>query len=225
MKVFGRRAVAIFLSGMLVGLPVLGSSPRGLVGVAQGKGAIQINGQPFGGQASLFSGDRILTGAASPLTVISSPAERIRFEPRTSAEVAKENHENVVRLNLGAMEFRTAGATKTELPNGVRVQPRSSTVTLAQVSRLADGTSRVAVYKGSVEVADATESVTVNAGHTAVIGPNTSATTAQSNDQNNKKKKKKKKVWAIIVSTGLSAGAVGAILASEKTNFVSVVDP
>jgi hypothetical protein len=222
MNSLGRRAVAIFLSGMLVGLPVLGSSPRGLVGVAQGKGAIQINGQPFGGQASLFSGDRILTGAASPLTVISSPAERIRFEPGTSAEVAKDNQANVVRLDLGTMEFRTSGATKAVLPNGVTVNPRSSTVTLAQVSRLADGTSRVAVYKGSIEVADAAESVTVNAGHTAVIGPN-AATASQTNDQN--KKKKKKKALAILISAGLSAGAVGAILANEKTNFVSVVDP
>jgi len=222
MKSLGRRAVAIFLSGMLVGLPVLGASPRGLVGVAQGTGTIQINGQPFGGQASLFSGDRILTGAASPLTVISSPAERLRFEPGTSAEVARDNQANVVRLNLGAVEVRTAGATKAELPNGVSVEPRSSTVTLAQVSRLANGTSRVAVYKGSVEVADAAESVTVNAGHTAVIGPN-AATTSQSNDQN--KKKKKKKVWAIVVTTGLSAGTAAAILLNEKTNFVSVVDP
>lgn len=222
MKSLGRQAVAIFMSGMLMGLPVLASSPRGLVGVAQGKGSIRINGQPFGGQASLFSGDRILTGAASPLTVISSPAERIRFEPGTSAEVAKENQANVVRLNLGAMEFRTSGATKAELPNGVTVDPRSSTVTLAQVSRLANGTSRVAVYEGSVEVADATENVTVNAGHTAVIGPN-AGTTAQNNDQN--KKKKKKKVLAIILTAGVSAGAAAAILASEKTNFVSVVDP
>ena len=30
---------------------------------------------------------------------------------------------------------------------------------------------------------------------------------------------------AIIISAGLSAGAVGAILANEKTKFVSVVDP
>ena len=220
MKSLGRQAIAVFLSGMLVGLPVLASSPRGLVGIAQGKGTIQINGQPFGGQASLFSGDRILTGAKSPLTVISSPAERFRFEPGTSAEVAKNNQANVVRLSVGAVEFRTSGATKAELPNGETVDPRSSTVTLAQVSRLADGTSRVAVYKGSVEVADATE----NAGHTAIIGPDATATASQSNDQNNKKKKKKK-VLAIVLTAGVSAGTVAAILLNEKTNFVSVVDP
>ncbi len=221
MNSLGRRAVTIFLSGVLVGLPLFASSPRGLVGVAQGTGTIQINGQPFGGQASLFSGDRILTGAASPLTVISSPAERIRFEPGTSAQVAKENQANIVRLDLGTVEFRTAGATTTELPNGITVQPASSTVTLAQVSRLANGTSKVAVYKGSVEVADATENVTVGAGHTAIIGADSS--NSQTNDQN--KKKHKKKVWAIVISTGVSAGAVAAILLNEKTNFVSVVDP
>jgi len=221
MKSLGRQAIAVFLSGILVGLPVLASSPRGLVGVAQGTGTIQINGQPFGGQASLFSGDRILTGAASPLTVISSPAERIRFEPGTSAQVARENQANVVRLSLGAIELRTAGATNAELPNGVSVRPASSTTTLAQVSRLSNGTSEVAVYKGSVEVANATENVTVAAGHTAIIGADTAAT--QTTDQD--KKKKKKKVWAIVITAGVSAGAVAAILVNEKTNFVSVVDP
>jgi hypothetical protein len=221
MNSLGRRAVTVFLSGVLVGLPLFASSPSGLVGVAQGTGTIQINGQPFGGQASLFNGDRILTGAASPLTVISSPAERIRFEADTSAQVAKENQANIVRLDVGTVEFRTAGATKTELPNGITVQPAPSTVTLAQVSRLANGTSKVAVYKGSVEVADNTEHVTVGAGHTAIIGAG--ASSSQTNDQN--KKKHKKKVWAIVISTGVSAGAVAAILLNEKTNFVSVVDP
>jgi ferric-dicitrate binding protein FerR (iron transport regulator) len=222
MNSLGRQALAILLSGMLAGLPLFASSPRGLVGIAQGKGTIQINGQPFGGQASLFSGDRILTGEASPLTVISSPAERFRFEPGTSAEVARENQANVVRLNVGTVEFRTAGATKTLLPNGVTVQPASRTVTLAQVSRLENGTSKVAVYKGSVEVADATENVTVGAGHTAILGADTNSSDAQTNDQN---KKHKKKVLAIVVTGGLTAGAVAAILANEQTNFVSKIDP
>ena len=216
-----RRAVAIFLSGLLVGLPLSGSSLQGLVGVAQGTGAIRINGQPFGGQASLFSGDRILTGAASPLTVISSPAEQFRFEPGTSAQVSRENQANIVRLNLGAVEFRTSGATKAELPDGVTVQPASGTVTLAQVSRQANGASEVAVYKGSVELADATRNVTVAAGHTAVIGADSS--TSQTTDQN--KKKHRKKVWAILITSGLTAGATAAILANEQTNFVSKIDP
>lgn len=222
MNSVGRRAVAIFLSGVLVGLPLSGSSLRGLVGVAQGNGTIRINGQPFGGQASLFSGDRVLTGEASPLTVISSPAERYLLEPGTSAEFAKENQTNIVRLELGAVEFRTAGAMKAELPNGFTVRPASSTVTLAQVSRLANGTSRVAVYKGSVEVADATENVTVGAGHTAIIGGESPAP-SQTNDQD--KKKHKKKVLAIVITTGVAAGATAAILANEPTHFVSKVDP
>lgn len=222
MNSLGRRAVTIFLSGLLIGLPLSGSSLRGLVGVAQGQGTIRINGQPFGGQASLFSGDRILTGAASPLTVISTPAEQFRFEPGTSAEVARENQANIVRLALGAVEFRTSGAMKAELPNGVTVQPASGKLTLAQVSRLANGTSQVAVYKGSVEVADATENVTVGAGHTAIIGGGSSAP-SQTNDQD--KKKRKKKMWAIVITAGVTAGATAAILANEQTHFVSKVDP
>jgi hypothetical protein len=221
MNSLGRRAVTIFLSGLLVGLPLAGSSLQGLVGVAQGTGTISINGQPFGGQASLFSGDRILTGAASPLTVISSPAEQFRFEPGTSAQVSRENQANIVRLNLGAVEFRTSGATKAELPDGVTVQPASGTVTLAQVSRQANGASEIAVYKGSVELADATRNVTVAAGHTAVIGADSS--TSQTTDQN--KKKHRKKVWAILITSGLTAGATAAILANEQTNFVSKIDP
>lgn len=226
MKHLGRQALAIFLSGVLVGLPVFGSSLRGLVGVAQGTGTIQINGQAFGGQASLFSGDRIRTGPKSPLTVISSPAERFRVEPGTSAVVSRVRQANLVRLDLGTVVFRTAGATRAKLPGGVTVDPAAKVVTLAQVSRMTNGTSRVSVYKGSVEVADATENVTVNAGHTALIGPNAAASSHTGNQSNNQKNNNhKKKVWAIIISAGLSGGAAAAILANEKTNFVSVVDP
>lgn len=215
-----RQAVAIFLSAMLVGLPVFGSSPSGLVGVAQGTGAIRINGQPFGGQASLFSGDQVVTGAKSPLTVISSAAERFRFEPGTSAQVAKDGRAIVIRLNTGVIDLRTAGALRANLPNGVTVRPAASVTTLAQINRLANGTAEVAVYKGTMEVADASESVTVNAGHTAVIGPESSA---QIDNQN--QKNRKKKAWALFITTGLSAGAVAAILANEQSHSVSVIDP
>ena len=215
------QALAVFLSGMLAALPLLGSSPQGLVGVAQGVGTIQINGQPFGGQASLFSGDRILTGTKSPLMVISSPAERMRFEPGTQAQLSKDNQTTTIRLNLGAVDFRTAGEIRAALPDGISVQPTEGKTTLARVSRLANGNDEVAVYKGSVTVADASESVNVSAGHTAVVGPNASGAQNSQSNKNNRKKK----MWAILISSGLSAGAVAAILANNQTNFVSVVDP
>jgi hypothetical protein len=216
MKFFLRQTLAVLLACALTGLPVLGTSPRGLVGVAQGAGTIQVNGQPFEGQGSLFSGDRILTGAASPLTVVSSATERLRFEALTSAQVTKRAQATVVYLNTGAVEFQTVGATSAELPNGISVRPAAATKTLAQISRLANGKSEVAVYKGTVEVADATDSVTVHAGHTAVISANA---------QTDQKNKKKKKLWAIFVSAGVSAGAAAAIIASEQTRIESAIDP
>ncbi len=210
--------VAVVATCLLASLPLFASSPKGLVGFAQGMGKIQINGHPFGGQASLFSGDRILTGKKSPLTVISSAAERMRFEPGTAARVERDGSATVIRLTTGAVDFRTAGALKTDLPNGITVQPAANTTTLAQVNRMANGTAEVAVYKGTVEVANASRHVTVNAGHTAVIG-------AQNANSNQKKKKKRKKLWAIFVATGVSAGAVAAILANEKSSNISAVDP
>lgn len=222
MKSLRTQTLAVCLSGMLAALPVLGSSPQGLVGVAQGMGTIQINGHAFGGQASLFSGDRILTGTKSPLMVISSAAERMRFEPGTQARLSKQNRTTTIRLNLGAVDFRTAGEIQAALPDGISVEPMAGKTTLARVSRLANGTDEVAVYKGSVTVADASESMNVSAGHTAVVGPNgAGAQNNQSNDKNNRKKK----MWAIFITSGLSAGAVAGILAYNQTNFVSVVDP
>lgn len=212
--------MSVFVTGMLAALPALASGAHGLVGVAQGTGSIKINGQPFGGQASLFSGDKILTGPRSPLTVISSPAEQVRFEPSTSAQVARRGKNTVIHLNVGAVEFRTVGAVQTDLPNGITVRPAVNTTTLAQVNRMANGKSEVAVYKGSVEVANADEHVTVNAGHTAVIGPSAGSANGNANQNN-----KKKKLWAIFVATGLSGGAVAAILANEPSNNVSAVDP
>jgi hypothetical protein len=219
MNSVGRQALAVLLSGALVGLPLFAASPRSLVGVAQGAGAIQINGEPFGGHAGLFSGDSIVTGVAAPLTVISSPVERFRFEPNTSAQVAKQARGTLIQLDNGAVEFQTSGATRAELPGGVTVQPSSSESTVAMVRRLANGSAEVAVYKGAVEVAAADEKTTVSAGHTALVRP---VVNAQNNNQNNNGKKK---AWAIFISTGLSAGAVGAVLANEQSHPVSTVDP
>ena len=215
-----RRALTIFLSGALVGLPLIAASPRSLVGVAQGSGAIEINGQPFGGQASLFSGDSIVTGAAAPLTVISSAKERFRFEPNSAARLAKVNRGTLIQLNRGAVEFQTAGATSAVLPGGLAVNPEAHQLTVANVNRLANGNTEVAVYKGAVHIVAADESATVSAGHTALVRPVSSAQNANQGNKN-----RKKKVWAIFITTGLSAGAVGAVLANEQSSPVFCVDP
>jgi hypothetical protein len=209
------RAFVLLSSAALMSLTAYAATPRGLVGVAQGSGSIQINGQPFEGQGSLWSGDQILTGSASPLTVISSPSERLRFEPDTSAQVTKQDRTTLVTLGVGAVDFETSGATQTNLPDGVSVRSSASMATLAQVARLENGGAQIAVYKGSLEIVDADGTVTVNAGHTAVLDPQT--------DQD--KKKKKKKVWALFISTGLSVGAAVAVIVNEPSKFVSVVDP
>jgi hypothetical protein len=221
MNSIGRQAVAIFLSGALAGLPLFAASPRGLVGVAQGAGAIQINGMPFGGHASLFSGDRIVTGSAAPLMVISSPSERFRVEPNTAARVAKDQGETLIQVESGGVEFQTAGATGASLAGGVTVQPKANTRTVALVNRLANGNAEVTVYKGSVEVASPNAKAIVIAGHTALLRPISNAQNASANNNNHHKRK----VWAIFIATGLSAGAVGAVLANEDSSPVSVVDP
>lgn len=223
MNSVGRQALAVLLAGALVGLPLYAASPRSLVGMAQGSGAIQINGAPFGGDASLFSGDNVRTGSSAPLTVISSPAERFRFEANTSAQVSKRAQGTLIRLNRGEVEFQTAGATSAELPGGIEVVPAASKTTVAMVNRLADGNAEVAVYKGAVEIAAADEKTTVTAGHAALLRPN-SALNGQNSNQNNNSNRKKK-AWAIFIATGLTAGTVAAVLASEQSNPVSVVDP
>lgn len=219
MKVLAKQIVAVLLAGAFVGLPAIGSSPASLVGVAQGTGAIQINGQTFEGQASLFSGDRILTGAGSPLTVFSSAAERLRFESQTSATVTKLNKVTVVHLDTGAVDLATSGETSAILPDGISVTPAASTKTLAQVERLTNGNAQVSVYQGRMQVIDADETITVNAGHTAVISP-------ASNAQNNQSQKKhKKKLWAIFIATGINVGITAAILANEQSHVISAIDP
>ncbi len=217
-----RQVLGVVLSALLAGLPALASTPGKLVGVAQGEGAIQINGQPFGGQASLFSGDQILTGTAAPLTVISSASERFRFEPGTAAQVTKDGQTTVIALASGTVNFLTGGALVTDLPEGVTVRPAPGTATMAQVNRLSTGFAEIAVYKGVVQVADPTETLTVTAGHTAVFDP---AANAQNGNQDQQKKKKKKKLWALFFTLGLSGGATAAIIANEGGRTVSVIDP
>lgn len=213
-----RQALAVALSGALVGLPLFASSPRSLVGMAQGSGAIQVNGEPFAGSGSLFNGDRIRTGRAAPLTVVSSSAERFRFEPNSSGRVAKQDQGTLIELARGAVEFRTIGATSAELPGGITVRPTSRKTTDAVVNRLADGNAKISVYKGAVEIAAANEKATVMAGHTALVR----LVSAQNSNQNNNHKKK---AWAIFISTGLAAGAAAAVLANEQSHPVSAVDP
>lgn len=216
-----RQFLGVMASALLAGLPALASTPARLIGVAQGTGAIQINGQPFGGQASLFSGDRILTGQAAPLTVISTPSERFRFEPGTSAQVTRDGQTTVIALTSGTVNFLTGGALVTDLPGGVSVHPAANTATLAQVNRLSSGAAEVAVYKGAVQVVSAEENLMVTAGHTAVLDP---AASVQNGDQE-QKNKRKKKLWALFFSLGLSGGATAAVIANEGSRTVSVIDP
>lgn len=221
MSSIGRQALALLLAGALAGLPVVAASPRNLVGMAQGSGAIQINGQAFSGHASLFSGDSIVTGPAAPLTVVSSASERFRFEPASSAQVAKEQRQTLIRLESGAVEFQSEGAINTQLPGGLEILPSGGQVTLAMVNRLANGNASVAVYKGAVEINAAGEKASVTAGHTALVQANAQ----NGNQDNNSNNNHKKKVWAIFISTGLTAAITGGILAAEPSNPVSAVDP
>lgn len=222
MKPLGRQALAIVVSGALAALPLFAATPRALVGMAQGAGPIEINGAPFGGHASLFSGDAVKTGARAPLTVISSAAERFRIEPNSSAQVAKVQQGNLIRLENGSVEFDTAGAISASLPGGLTVHPAASKPTVAMVHRLANGNAEVTVYKGSVEIAALNAKAMVPAGHTALVRALSATSNAQNSNSNNNHKKK---AWAIFIATGVSAAAVGAVLANEQSNPVSIVDP
>ena len=222
MNSLGRQALVVFVAGALVAWPMFAATPRGLVGMAQGAGPIEINGAPFGGRASLFSGDAVKTGAGAPLTVTSSAAERFRIEPNSSAQVARVQQSNLIRLENGSVEFDTAGATSASLPGGVTVHPAASKPTVALVHRLANGNAEVTVYKGSVEVAALNAKALVLAGHTALVRALSTTSNAQNSNANNNHKKK---AWAIFIAAGASAAAVGAVLANEQSNPVSVVDP
>ena len=223
MKSLGRQALAILVSGTLAALPLFAASPRGLIGMAQGAGSIEINGAPFGGRANLFSGDSVETGAKAPLTVVTSAAERFRIEPNSSAEVAKVQQDNLIRLENGSVEFDTAGATSASLPGGLAVHPVASKPTVALVHRLANGDAEVTVYKGSVEVAALNAKAMIPAGHSALVRALSTSSNAQNSNANNNHHKRK--AWAIFIVTGANAAAVAAVLANEQSTPVSIVDP
>jgi FecR protein len=216
-----RQTIAVLCAGLLIGLPVSAASANNLVGVAAGTGSATINGQRLDGQASVYSGDRLQTGQNSPLTVVSSPQERLRLDPDSSVRLLKSEGTTLATLEEGSLDLESAGSTQAVLgPTGVAIRPVGTTRAVAEVKALPKGVYQVSVAEGAVEVVDGDTTTKVDSGHTALVG------TPSSNDPpDSDKGNGKKKAAIVILLAGANIAAVAAVLANEGSKSVSPAVP
>jgi hypothetical protein len=216
-----RQGVAVLCAGLLMGLPISAASANNLIGVAAGTGSATINGQRLDGQASVYSGDRLQTGENSPLTVVSSPQERLQLGPGSSVRLLKNEGTTLATLEQGSLDLESAGGTRAVLgPTGIAVRPAGTARAVAEVKALPKGVYQVSVAEGAVEVVDGDTATTVDSGRTALVGPPSSNAPPDS-DKNNGKKK----AVVVLLLAGANIAAVAAVLANEGSKSVSPAVP
>jgi hypothetical protein len=212
-----RQGAAVFCAGLLIGLPISAASGNSLIGVAAGSGSASINGQRLDGQISVYSGDRLQTGANSPLTVVSSPQERLQLGPGSSVRLLKNEGTTLATLEQGSLDLESIGSTQAVLgPTGVAVRPAGTARTVAEVKALPKGVYEVSVAEGAVEVVDGDTATTVDSGRTALVGPPSSNAPPDSDKGNGKKK-----AVVVLLLAGANIAAVAAVLANEGSKRVS----
>lgn len=163
------QGLSLFLSVLLVSLPISGGTAE-LIGVAKATGPAEVNGLPFPGETTLYSGDRVSTGQESHLTLFTNPQERVYIAASSSARLFKHGEATVVALEQGTVAFRASGHTYLTLNEyDVTIRSQSDAPAVAQVTLSKERGAQVQALKGAIEVAAPSQSVLLQPEQVAVI--------------------------------------------------------
>ncbi len=141
-------ALLIFFPATMFALPAQGT--------VQAQGPVTVNGAPVQNSTTLFSGDKIETGANGTATV-SAPGTVVQLDPNTSAIFS----DKALDLGCGGAEV-TSTTGQVVRVSGISITPAGQGTTKFRVSQF-DGTLKVTAEQGSVVVDDGTKHM-LNAG-------------------------------------------------------------
>ncbi len=200
------QVVAIVLCGLLASpalSPLSAASPAALGRVVVNAPAT-MNGIDVPKESTMYSGDRLTTGAKGWARVYLSPAEQIYLDSRSEARAARNADGIGIELVRGGAHLQT-GSNVRVLAGGLEVVPQSENA-VWQVKQTGANEVLVVALKGSVEVRGSNRTVEVPAGRSARV---TTSPAPPANPPGG--------------SYGLSTGAKAAIAAAAIGGIIAAV--
>jgi len=203
------QVVAIVLCGLLASpalSPLSAASPAALGRVVANAPAT-MNGIVIPREATMYSGDRMVTGAKGWARLYLSPQEQIYLDSSSEARASRNADGLGVELARGGIHLQTqSGSNVSLLAGGLVVMPRAGEKAVWQVKQVGANEVLVVALRGSVEVRGTNRTLEVPAGHSARV---TTSPAPPANPAGG--------------SYGLSTGAKAAIVAGIVGGVVAAV--
>jgi len=191
------QVMVAVLCGLLAGpaLMPLAAAPPASMGRVVASSPATLNGVAIPREATVFSGDRLATGANGWARVYLAEGEQIHLAAGSEARAARSGDCVDLELLTGHLLLQTrAGSSLNVQTNGLDIVPAGPDA-VWEVTRVAPNEVLVAARSGSVEVRGSNRNLTVPAGHSARVS--TAPAPA-----------------AAVAAGGLSAAAKAAIIAA-----------
>jgi ferric-dicitrate binding protein FerR (iron transport regulator) len=154
-----------------------------------------LNGVAIPREATMFSGDRLTTGAEGWARLYLGEGEQVHLSALTEARAARVGERVDVELMGGHVLLQTrAGSSLNVQANGLAIQPAEKEA-VWEVTRASETEVVVAARSGSVEIHGANRSLSVPAGRSARVTTSAAASSAPP-----------------VQAGGLTAGQKGAII-------------
>ena len=168
---FLAQVMVAVLCGLLAGpaLSPLSAAAPATMGRVVANSPATLNGLAIPREATVFSGDRLTTGADGWARIYLAEGEQIHLAARSEARAARTGERVDLELMNGQVLLQTrAGSALNVLTNGLAILPAGQEA-VWQVTRTTPTEVLVAAHSGSVEVRGANRNLTVPAGRSARI--------------------------------------------------------
>jgi len=168
---FLAQVMVAVLCGLMAGpafSPLSAAAPA-TMGRVVANAPATLNGVAIPREATVFSGDRLTTGADGWARIYLAEGEQIHLAARSEARAARSGERVDVELVNGKLSLQTnAGSGVNVQTNGLAIVPANQDA-VWEVTRTAPNEVLVAAHSGSVEVRGANRNVTVPAGRSARV--------------------------------------------------------
>lgn len=164
------RPLVVLLCTLLAGpafSPLVGAETGTALGRVLTGPPAQINGVSLPGDATLFNGDRLSTGANGWARVFLARGEQVHLGAQTQARATSQGETLTFELNQGQMALR-GGRNVRVRSNGLELAAKADNA-IWEVKELGKGSIVVASHRGAVEVIAANRTVEVPAGRTLAL--------------------------------------------------------
>jgi ferric-dicitrate binding protein FerR (iron transport regulator) len=187
-----RPALTKILSGILIALLAspafspLSAESASTLGRVVFLAPATVNGVAMPSEATLFSGDRVATGAHGAARVFLTRGQQVHLTDRSEARLQAQGERLRLELFSGTALLRTADGNFEVRVSGMAIAPAGDGAAVWQVSRLSETSVLVSATQGSLTARTAAETRVVSPGKSVRLeSPPTADASSATADQGN----------------------------------------